>query len=135
MLQSFKPYQKKLLSPSFLEFYQPIVDITPEVPLLKSRGHRPLKITFDDQLKMLIYYHLEEHVSARHMLQVLEQDDLARENIARKTALRKAAFPRPSTQGALSSSNSYLINSAKKHPAYCPIDSLNSAILLLSMAH
>ena len=92
MLQSFKPYQKKLLSPSFLEFYQPIVDITPEVPLLKSRGHRPLKITFDDQLKMLIYYHLEEHVSARHMLQVLEKDDFARENIAPKGGVKKSSF-------------------------------------------
>ncbi len=30
-----------------------------------------LQITFEDQLKILVYYHLEEHTSGRHLLQVL----------------------------------------------------------------
>ncbi len=49
-------------------------------------------MTFDDQLKMLVFYHLEEHVSARHMLQVLEQDDFARENIAPIGGIKKSSF-------------------------------------------
>jgi len=49
-------------------------------------------MNFEDQLKMLIFYHLEEHVSARHMLQVLEQDDFARENIAPQDGIKKSSF-------------------------------------------
>ena len=60
--------------------------------MLESRGDRPLKMTFDDQLKMLVFYHLEEHVSARHMLQVLELDDFARENIAPQDGIKKSSF-------------------------------------------
>jgi hypothetical protein len=41
---------------------------------------------------MLVFYHLEEHVSARHMLQVLEQDDFARENITPKGGIKKSSF-------------------------------------------
>ncbi len=92
MPRSFKPYQKKLLSLSFSSFYQPVGDVAPEIPVLESRGDRPLKMTFDDQLKMLVFYHLEEHVSARHMLQALEQDDFARENIAPQGGIKKSSF-------------------------------------------
>ena len=92
MPRSFKPYQKKLRSDSFFQFYQPVGDIIPAIPILKSRGDRPLKMTFEDELKMLIFFHLEEHVSARHMLQVIEQDDFARENIAPKGGIKKSSF-------------------------------------------
>ena len=92
MPRTFQPYQKKFRSFSFLKFYQPVRNITPEIPLLESRGDRPLKMTFDDQLKMLVFFHLEEHVSARHMLQVLEQDDFARENIAPEDGIKKSSF-------------------------------------------
>ena len=92
MPQAFKPDQKKFRSFSFLKLYQPVRSLAPETPVLESRGDRPLKMTFDDQLKMLVFYHLEEHVSARHMLQVLEQDDFARENIAPKDGIKKSSF-------------------------------------------
>ena len=49
-------------------------------------------MTFEDQLKILVFFHLEEHVSARHMLQVLEQDDFARENIAPEDGIKKSSF-------------------------------------------
>jgi hypothetical protein len=49
-------------------------------------------MTFEDQLKMLIFFHLEEHVSARHMLQVIEQDDFARKNIAPEEGIKKSSF-------------------------------------------
>ena len=41
---------------------------------------------------MLTFCHLEEHVSARHMLQVIEQNDFARENIAPKDGIKKSSF-------------------------------------------
>jgi len=34
-------------------------------------------MTFEDQLKALIFFHLEEHTSTRHPLQILEEDDFA----------------------------------------------------------
>ena len=92
MPRSFEPNQKKLHLNSFFQFLQPLGDFIPEIPVLKSRGDRPLKMTFEDQLQMLIYFHLEEHVSARHMLQVLEQDDFARVNIAPEDGIKKSSF-------------------------------------------
>ena len=34
-------------------------------------------MTFEDQLNALIFFHLEEHTSARHLIQTLQQDDFA----------------------------------------------------------
>jgi hypothetical protein len=92
MSRLFKPCQKKLRSDSFFQFLQPVGDILPQTPVLKPRGDRPLKMTFEDELKILVFFHLEEHVSARHMLQVLEQDDFARENIAPENGIKKSSF-------------------------------------------
>ncbi|MCP4140359.1 MAG: IS4 family transposase [Chloroflexi bacterium] len=92
MPRSFEPYQKKHLSPSFWKLFQPLKKILPETPPLHSRGDRPLKMTFEDQLKALIFFHLEEHVSARHLIQVLKEDDFARVNIAPEDGIGKSSF-------------------------------------------
>src|SRR3970282_836215 len=47
---------------------------------------------FEHQLKSLIFYHLEEHTSGRHLLQVLEEDDFAREVIAPPDGIKKSSF-------------------------------------------
>ena len=47
---------------------------------------------FEHQLKALIFYHLEEHTSGRHLLQVLEEDDFAREVIAPLDGIKKSSF-------------------------------------------
>lgn len=49
-------------------------------------------MTFDDQLKALIYYHLEDHTSGQNLLQVLKEDDFAREQIAPKGGIEKSSF-------------------------------------------
>ena len=92
MPQSFEPYQKRYLSPSFYQLYQPLKKILHETPVLESRGDRPLKMTFEDQLKALIFFHLEEHDSGRHLIQVLKEDDFARKNIAPKDGIGKSSF-------------------------------------------
>ena len=92
MPRSFEPYQKKQFQPSFCHLYQPLEKILPETPVLESRGDRPLKMTFEDELKALIFFHLEEHVSGRHLLQVLNEDDFARKNIAPKDGIEKSSF-------------------------------------------
>ncbi len=92
MQQSFQPSKAKKCPLSFHKLYQPIKRIVPKTPVLESRGCRPLKMTFEDQLTALIFFHLEEHVSARHMLQVLEEDDFARKNIAPEGGIKKSSF-------------------------------------------
>ncbi len=68
-----------------------MVNLAPDIPILEFSGDRPLKITFQEQLKILVFYHLEEHVSARHMLQILKQDDFTRDNIAPEGGIKKTA--------------------------------------------
>ena len=92
MPRSFKSYRKKLRPPSFHKLFQPVATMNSKIPALESRGDRPLKMSFEDQLKALIFYHLEEHVSGRHLIQVLKEDDFARENIAPKEGIEKSSF-------------------------------------------
>jgi hypothetical protein len=47
---------------------------------------------FEDQLKALLYYHLEEHVSGRHLVQALNEDDFAKNNIAPEKGINKSSF-------------------------------------------
>ena len=83
---------KKAKIPSFSQLYLPIDKAKIGMRLLEARGDRPLKMTFDDQLKALIFFHLEEHISAQHLLQVLEEDDFARNAIAPEDGIKKSSF-------------------------------------------
>jgi len=49
-------------------------------------------MTFEQQLKSLILFHLEEYDSARHLLQVLEQDDFARSFIAPPAGISRSSY-------------------------------------------
>lgn len=91
MPHPFQPYNKST-SPSFNKLYRPAEKILPKTPVLESKGDKPLKMTFEDQLKALIFYHLEEHSSGRELLQVLKQDDFARKYIAPKDGIEKSSF-------------------------------------------
>ena len=63
-----------------------------QCPVLEAKGSRPLQMTFEDQLKILTYYHLEEHSSGRHLLQVLKQENFAATHIALPEGIEKSAF-------------------------------------------
>ncbi len=84
--------QNKASVPSFHQLYRPIQSAMVGMSPLEARGYRPLKMTFDDQLKALIFFHLEEHVSGQHLLQVLEEDGFARDHIAPKEGIKKSSF-------------------------------------------
>jgi len=87
--------QNKADAPSFRQLYLPVYRAMLGMPPLESRGDRPLKMTFEDQLKALIFFHLEEHTSARHLLQVLEEDDFARDVISPEEGIKKSSFAEP----------------------------------------
>ncbi len=47
---------------------------------------------FEDQLNALIFFHLEEHTSARELIQVMKEDDFARNAIAPKGGISRSSF-------------------------------------------
>jgi len=49
-------------------------------------------MTFDDQINILVYFHLEEHHSGRHLLQALRESDFARRYIAPEDGIQKSSF-------------------------------------------
>lgn len=72
--------------------FYPFKKALEQCPTLAARGNRPLQMTFEDQLKILTYFHLEEHSSGRHLLQVLKQEDFAATHIAPPDGIGKSAF-------------------------------------------
>ena len=86
----FKPGE--LTARSYKYLCSPLRRALTTVPKLTSRGNRPLQMDFEDQLHALIYFHLQEHTSGRHLLQSLEEDDFAREHIAPKKGIAKSSF-------------------------------------------
>jgi len=91
MPRTFDPFQNPNTL-EFFSFFQPAVGATSQMPDLHSRGNRPLQMTFEEHLRALVYFHLEEHHSAQHLLQVLEEDDFAKSVIAPKNGIKKSSF-------------------------------------------
>ena len=84
--------KRKYVVPSFTQVRRPLSQILPHTPRLESRGNRPLQMDFEDQLNALIYFHLEEHTSARHLIQALQEDGFARDNVAPKDGISRSSF-------------------------------------------
>lgn len=91
MPRTFNPLEK-LRSVSYFEFFQPIVDAMKSMPELQSRGNRPLKMSFEEQLQVLVFFHLQEYTSAQHLIQILKEDDFARKHIAPEQGIEKSSF-------------------------------------------
>lgn len=60
--------------------------------MLASKGDRPLQLSFEDQFKALIFYHLQEFSSGRELIQALEQNNFAKECVAPPKGIQKSAF-------------------------------------------
>lgn len=92
MPHTLHPQDKRQNVPSFHELWQPAEAVFIDMPPLEARGNKPLQLNFEHQLKSLVFYHLEEHTSGRHLLQVLDEDDFAREVIAPPKGIKKSRF-------------------------------------------
>lgn len=92
MPYTIEPLSKKQKIPSFHKLLVPIDNIINHVPILQSKGNRSLQMNFEQQLRALIFYHLEEHSSGRHLLEVLEKDDFAKREIAPPDGIKKSSF-------------------------------------------
>ena len=92
MPRTFDTKRKQHEAFSFEQFFKPVDHAIVNMAPLESRCNRPLKMTFEDHLRALVFFHLEEHESAQHLLQVLEQDDFARTAIGPKDGIKKSSF-------------------------------------------
>lgn len=93
MPYTLKPLDKRFKrAPSFWQLLVPLRTILSGITPLEARGNRPLHMDFEDQLNALIYFHLEEHTSGRHLLQALKEDDFARQHIAPEAGIGKSSF-------------------------------------------
>ena len=78
------PAQSNLMGPT-----QKILLSTPP---LRSKSNKPLAMTTDDILNILVYYHLNEFSSGRELLQHLEEDEYARHLIAPAGGVKRSTF-------------------------------------------
>lgn len=92
MPYTIEPLTKNQAIPSFYELLDPVYRFLSQAPLLEAKGDRPLQMTFEHQLKALIFYHLEEHSSGSHLVQVLDKDDFAKREIAPPEGIQKSSF-------------------------------------------
>ncbi len=79
-------------SKTYFAFIRPLLAIIKNVPELKSKGDKPLQLTFEHQLNALIYFHLQNHDSARHLIQELNDDEFAKEFIAPDSGVSRSSF-------------------------------------------
>jgi hypothetical protein len=100
MPRTFNPWERPS-SLSFFELLQPALDAMNDMPELQSRGNRKLKMSFEEHLRALVFFHLEEHTSAQHLLQTLKEDDFAREHIAPEDGIEKSSFSKATNSRGL----------------------------------
>jgi hypothetical protein len=92
MPYTLKPTQGKEKRPAYQELREPLRRALERITeTLESRGYRPLQMDFEQMLDALVYFHLEEHDSGRHLVQALTEDLFAREVIA-PSGIRESSF-------------------------------------------
>jgi len=77
---------------AYLKLMLPMNNTLSDLTPLTSGCNRPLQMTFEDQINILVYFHLEEHHSGRHLLQVLKENHFARQHIAPEKGISKSSF-------------------------------------------
>lgn len=92
MPYTYHPGERVPKALTFERLYHSVGRILPRITPLESRGNRPLQMSFDEELKALIFFHLEEHDSTRHLIQVLNEDDFARRRIAPEKGIGRSSF-------------------------------------------
>ncbi len=92
MPYTWMPGCRKDKDKTYLNLMRPLNTTLPGLTSLTSGCNRPLQMTFDDQINILVYFHLEEHHSGRHLLQALRESDFARRYIAPEDGIQKSSF-------------------------------------------
>ena len=91
-MRCHKRTNSKINSETFDLFIAPLKTILPNAPQLNAKGDRPLKLLLEDQLNALIYFHLQEHSSARSLIQTMKDDEFASQCIAPEGGISRSSF-------------------------------------------
>ena len=91
MPRTFNPWERPK-SVSYSQFFQSVTDAMKNMPEMQSKGNRPLQMSIEEQIQALVFFHLQEHKSAQHLLQELKENDFAREHIAPGQGIEKSSF-------------------------------------------
>jgi hypothetical protein len=91
-MYSYLPLKYKINSLTYELFIEPLRPILIKTLQLLSRGDRPLQMTFENQLNALIYFHLQEHTSGRHLIQDMKDNEFARQCIAPEEGISRSSF-------------------------------------------
>jgi hypothetical protein len=92
MPYAWMPETLKKKHDTYFKMMMPVNNALPDLTPLTSGCNRPLQMTFEDQINILVYFHLEEHHSGRHLLQVLKENDFARQYVAPENGIEKSSF-------------------------------------------
>jgi hypothetical protein len=92
MPYAWMPETLKKKHDTYFKMMMPVNNALPDLTPLTSGCNRPLQMTFEDQINILVYFHLEEHHSGRHLLQVLKENDFARQYVAPGNGIEKSSF-------------------------------------------
>jgi len=92
MPYSLIPGHQNKKNEAYLKLMLPMNNTLSDLTPLTSGCNRPLQMTFEDQINILVYFHLEEHHSGRHLLQVLKENHFARQYIAPEKGISKSSF-------------------------------------------
>ena len=79
-------------APAHSKLMEPAKKILLTTPPLRAKSNKPLAMTIDDILNILVYYHLNEFSSGRELLQNLEEDEYARHLIAPAGGVKRSTF-------------------------------------------
>src|SRR5450830_674243 len=92
MPYAWMPETLKKQHDTYFKMMLPVNNTLQDLTPLTSGCNRPLQMTFEDQINILVYFHLEEHHSGRHLLQVLKENDFARQYVAPGNGIEKSSF-------------------------------------------
>lgn len=83
---------EKINARSYNRFRAPLAKVMKKKPKVTSKGNKPFKMEFENLLDALVWFHLQEHTSGRHLVQALQEDTFARDHIAPKDGIAKSTF-------------------------------------------
>jgi len=87
-----KTYSRWCIAPTQKRLLKPLQQILLKAPPLLSRSNKPLAMNTEELLNILTYYHLQDFSSGRELIQVLQEDDYARQFVAPAGGIKRSTF-------------------------------------------
>ena len=91
-MNSLKRYSVWHIAPTQKELLKPLNQVLTKVPPLRSRSNKPLAMNTEELINILTYYHLQEFSSGTELIQVLQEDEYARQFVAPAGGIKHSTF-------------------------------------------